>query len=336
MGNAETRPKGRHGCLWWLGRVIAGALALVLLVNLAGFIFETIASKSDMERYPPPGKRVDVGGYKLHLYCTGQRRDGVPTVVLEAGHGLGGAAWGLVQPQVAGFARVCSYDRAGYVWSDPGPLPRTSRQIAAELHALLSAAGEGGPYVLVGHSFGGHTVRLYADEHPSDVVGMVLVDVRLADVRDPVLKQEFEASGNLLSALMALGSRFGVPRLASKGLLSATGLARLPDYPIVLAMNVKHMGAADAESRVMAESDAQVRATGSLGDMPLIVLRHGVPGMWKSEQAERAFQQELAALASLSTNGQSIVAEQSGHLVMVDQPEAIVAAIRQVLQAPSP
>src|ERR1043166_103626 len=124
----------------------------------------------------PPGRLVDVGGWRLHLNCTGEAKPGAPTVILEAGVGDFSVEWSLVQPGVAGFARVCSYDRAGDGWSDLGPHPRTMHQIVYELHTLLERAGERPPYVLVGHSYGGWLVRLYQATYPAEVAGMVLVE----------------------------------------------------------------------------------------------------------------------------------------------------------------
>jgi len=117
---------------------------------------------------------VDLGGWRLHLNCTGQVSASQPTVILEAGAGDFSVGWSLVQPEVARFARVCSYDRAGLGWSDLGPRPRTLRQIVWELHTLLEKAGVRPPYVLVGHSYGGILARLYAFTYPSEVGGIVL------------------------------------------------------------------------------------------------------------------------------------------------------------------
>ena len=114
----------------------------------------------------------------MQLHCTGGGNDG-PTVVMDAGLGGGLLDWQIVQPRVARFARVCSYDRSGVGWSESGPKPRTSQRIVKELHALLKNAGARGPYVLVGHSFGGANVQLYAAEYPKEVAGMVLVDSAL-------------------------------------------------------------------------------------------------------------------------------------------------------------
>src|SRR5215216_1696212 len=121
----------------------------------------------------PVGRLVDVGGYRLHLACQGE---GSPTVVMEAAIGETGLLWSPVQPTVAQRTRACVYDRAGYGWSDPSPRPRTAAVMVEELHRLLGAAGVPGPYVLVGHSFGGLLVRLYAARYPQEVAGLVLVD----------------------------------------------------------------------------------------------------------------------------------------------------------------
>ena len=118
---------------------------------------------------------VDVGGYRLHINCTGE---GSPTVVIESGWGDMSATWGWVQPEVAKTTRVCTYDRAGMGWSESSPQPRTAREYAKELHTLLKKANEPGPYVLVGHSMGGFTVIVYAHDYPAEVSGLVLVDAQ--------------------------------------------------------------------------------------------------------------------------------------------------------------
>jgi pimeloyl-ACP methyl ester carboxylesterase len=122
---------------------------------------------------------VDMGGHRLHIDCVGQ---GSPTVILESGLGNMSADWANVQPEVAKTTRVCTYDRAGTGWSEPGPEPRDPQQIARELHTLLGNARIDGPYVLVGQSFGGLYVRMYAARFPQEVEGMVLVDASHPDM----------------------------------------------------------------------------------------------------------------------------------------------------------
>jgi len=131
---------------------------------------------SETPPYPPPGQLVDVGGWRLHLHCSGEARPSQPTVILEAGIGDFSVEWSLVQPKAAAFARVCSYDRAGDGWSELGPHPRTLRQVVYELHTLLGKAGVRRPYVLVGHSYGAWPVRLFASTYRAEVAGMVLVE----------------------------------------------------------------------------------------------------------------------------------------------------------------
>src|SRR3954447_21057168 len=152
------------------------SLALTVLLLLSGSIAARAQDATTPPPLPPPGRLFDIGGWRLHLNCTGEARTSQPAVILEAGAGDFSVDWSLVQPGVARFARVCSYDRAGSGWSELGPRPRTMTQIAYELHSLLGKAGERPPYVLVGHSFGGWLVRLYQLRYPADVAGVVLVD----------------------------------------------------------------------------------------------------------------------------------------------------------------
>src|SRR4051812_26628883 len=157
-----------------IGRTLIGLLGVTVVLGLLGAAYESVSEAADARAYPPPGQMVDVGGYRLHINCVGA---GSPTVVIEAGQGDSSVSWSSwVQPRVATTTRVCTYDRAGMGYSDPGPLPRTAERFAQELHTLLLRADEPGPYVLVGHSLGGLTVRIFAHEYPADVLGVVLVD----------------------------------------------------------------------------------------------------------------------------------------------------------------
>jgi pimeloyl-ACP methyl ester carboxylesterase len=159
--------------------LLIGSAVFVTLVVLAGLVLQEIGSARDARRFLPPGQMVDVGGHQLHICATGR---GSPTVVLDSGFPGSSLSWTYVQPEVTRFTRACSYDRAGLGWSDAGPMPRTTRQIVEELHALLRNAQVKGPYVLVGHSFGTFTVRLYASTYPDEVAGIVLLDpIQLSD-----------------------------------------------------------------------------------------------------------------------------------------------------------
>jgi pimeloyl-ACP methyl ester carboxylesterase len=167
----RTRPRRRLRS--WIRRGLLGLVIGLVALAVIGVIYQAFATEIYRRIYPPPGELVDVSGHSLHLNCVGE---GSPTVILESGSGANSTAWANIQPEAADNTRVCAYDRAGTGWSEPGPGPGDPQQIAGELHTLLGNAGIDGPYILVGHSFGGLYVRMYAYQYPNEVEGMVLVD----------------------------------------------------------------------------------------------------------------------------------------------------------------
>src|SRR6266850_2316063 len=156
---------------------LAGMLLLALIV--AGLSFEQSRRRQDRQRYPQVGQSVDIGGRTLNLYCSGEGR---PTIVFDTFSHQAGLSWIAVQAQAAKFVRACWYDRAGYGWSDPGPLPRTFKAVATDLHALLKAAHVPPPYVLVGSHDAASNIRVYNGLYSSEVAGMVLIDANDVDV----------------------------------------------------------------------------------------------------------------------------------------------------------
>lgn len=293
----------------------------------------------------PIGKLVDVNGHRLHLHCMGE---GSPTVVFEAGGASWSLDWHWVQTEVAKFTATCSYDRAGFGWSDPGPKPRTSEQIVQELHAALNRAGIKKPHVLVGASFGGHTVRLFAKHHPDEVAGIVLLDARHEAInsRMPAAWRQQETAGKRMYQLLLLASRLGVLNLLGKlmGEKAAPPIVRqLPPEirPVYLAVGFqsKYFDSNLDELAAAVESDKQLSATGSLGAVPLTVIRHGVPDLFarmpaeQARQAEQVWQELQAELSRLSSNSRLLVAERSGHGIQIDQPDIVVDAIRQIVEA---
>lgn len=144
---------------------------LAVIIAIVGLVVACRTPQKYLSQgYPPPGRLIDIGGRKLHLYCSGK---GTPTVVLMAGGGAFSIDWALVQPKVAQDTRVCSYDRAGLAWSDPGPADETVEQTISDLHILLNNGEEKGPYLLVGASVGGIYIQAYQREFPKEVAGLV-------------------------------------------------------------------------------------------------------------------------------------------------------------------
>jgi len=298
--------------MWrWTKRAVAALAALAVTGAGAGAAYQWIATRNDLATNPPPGRLVDVGGHRLHILCTGA---GSPAVVLETGLGGSSADWGFVQPEVAAFTRVCSYDRAGMGYSDPGPSPRTARRIAHELGSLLDRSGIDGPVVLVGASLGGLIVRVLASEQPQRVVGLVLVDASHEDQEmEPPRIAPFVPFLSTVGVLRALGMSLGPP--AGSLAPSVQAAARATSH-----RTAAYHAAAD-ELRHVRESAAEVKATRRPLAIPLVV----VTGGRGSDAAWRELQRDQIAL---SRNGCQIIAEQSGHVVAVGQPQAVVDAVR--------
>ena len=310
------KSKGR-GCLVWLSRITVS----IIVLSLLGYIYEPMAEAAAAKAYPPPGQMVDVGGYRLHINCTGE---GSPTVVIESGWGDMSASWGWVQPEVAKTTRVCTYDRAGMGWSESSPQPRTAREYAKELDTLLTKANEPGPYVLVGHSMGGFTVIVYAHDYPDEVSGLVLVDTQdLPTSNVATYRPAPKPGGTPIPALLA---RIGLVRLLGGPLGS---VENLPDGDkqayTALAVAPRSVQTFMDELKGMSEGGAQAKEVDSLGALPLIVLSRG-----KDQDAKHTAAQ--TDLLQLSTNSQQLVADQSGHPIHIDQPEAAVAAIVKMVE----
>jgi pimeloyl-ACP methyl ester carboxylesterase len=275
---------------------------------------------------PPPGRLVEVEGRRLHLLCLGQ---GSPTVVLDAGMSDAFAVWARVQPALAQTTRVCSYDRAGIGYSDPGPLPRTSLTIARELHALLGIAGESAPYVLVGHSFGGVNVRIFAAEHPGEVAGLVLVDASHEDQEQrfpPEVMRQTDAALRRLRQLAASAARGeATPPIVSY-------------MPRLVASRPAWYATLVEETQAWRASAADLRARDRSLRVPLVVVSAGRPApLGRSRETRREtrrlwdeMQEDLARLSPLGTR---VIARRSGHYVQRQEPRVVIDAIRQVVEA---
>jgi len=313
----------------WLRRIVIGLVSLTILLAAAGALYQSISSARDRRAHPMPGQLVDVGGYKMHLHCTGQ---GTPTVILDSGLGDSYTSWQKVQPQIAQFARVCSYDRAGLGYSDSSPRSRTSKDFAEELHTLLHTAGISGPLILVGHSMGGFDVRLYASLYRNEVAGMVLVDSSHPEQqkRFPAVLNDMDATWLREQEFFEFTMPFGIPRLL--GFCGNDAEIRAAEC------NFHGMREAVAELKAISTSAAQTAATGSLGDIPLVVLSRD-PNAPQPDLPEDlvkptsdAWQQMQEELAHLSTRSTHVVTKNSGHYIQLDRPEVVIEAVRNLVE----
>lgn len=324
-----TASRKRIGCLGWGLRILLTGMIVLMILLSVGYTSQLKTTAADFQQFPAPGQLVDVGGYRMHIFCQGE---GSPTVIVDSGLGDFSLSWSQVQPEVAQFSRICSYDRAGYGWSDPHPVSRTAQQIALELHTLLDKANIEGPYVMVGHSLGGAHVRMFASLYPQEVVGMVLVDAMHEDLqtRDPQRVQD-QQQLTAQWGVMKFMAQFGILRMMGKSAGEQSLPAHVKQLPadkqeayMILMSHPAFFETALGEWQVVDESCKQLRELGKLGDLPLVVLTAGnnLESVWQSLQDE---------LASLSTNSAHVIAEGSGHFIHLDRPDLVITAIQQVV-----
>jgi len=283
----------------------------------------TLAS-ADAQDHPPLGKLIDVGGYRVHLYCVGS---GSPAVVIVgAGYSFD---WALVQPDVSKFTQVCAYDHSGIAWSDPRPTDSCSLRVS-EVHSALKNAKISGPFVLVGHSLGALVARLYAAKYADEVAGMVIVD-----------HAAFLGSSALSSANSPRNAAPPPPTAPPKEPSNAPGGApdpnrdfeklpsadyqlhlwanSLPGYSKTMQRNVEMVPECSSDVEAALQNKAA-----PFSDKPLIVLRTDttIPG----------YEDLQKSLLALSTNSKEVLAENSGHHIMVDRPDLVISAIRDVVE----
>lgn len=324
---------------WWVrGLTGLGALALLGLAGGAGW--EWWQRRAAARDYPPPGRLVEVGGRRLQLDCRGT---GAPTVVLISGLDTGGSlAWSPVHDSLARTSRTCAYSRAGIMWSDPDPA-FTPKRVADDLAALLQAAGETGPFVLVGHSLGGPFSMLVAQHHPALVAGVVFVD---ASHPDQIAR--FEKVG--IPAELA-----GLSLYRRAAALSWTGITRfhmakaspMPgESPAVAQMRAVYtplsIRGAVAEMNALPQILREAGALRTLGARPLVVLTAGKPltaevrtALGITEAQADAQQREWRAMhdeeASWSTDVRHELVDDAGHYIQFDRPDRVIRAVEEVV-----
>jgi pimeloyl-ACP methyl ester carboxylesterase len=316
--------------------------AVLLVALLAGVLLEQVGQWRDRRSLPQIGRSVDIGGRNLNIYCSGE---GNPAVIFDSGNGDPGYVWADIQPKVARLTRACWFDRAGEGWSDPGPYPRTSAAMSAELHELLHRAGIPAPYVLVGHSLGGMNARVYNGLYPTEVAGAVLVDAAHGDeaTRAPAFMLGRSAPRRAWHSIWIggqLARMTGLLRLTRPAVPMPTDSAQRTRELMLRALRNRPAAVATQFDASTPESYAQAERAGSFADRPLIVLTRGKvdlpahPGAEDREWAayELVWQHEIQPkLTRLSSRGRQIIVAKSGHRIHEEAPEVVVDAIREVL-----
>jgi pimeloyl-ACP methyl ester carboxylesterase len=340
MNIANTHNQGasnRRGCLFQLGRGLLVLVVLLAACNLLGLIYQQAAEASDRQAYPPPGQLIDVGSYRLHIHCLGE---GQPTVILEAGTGGSSLDWSLVQPDAAATTRTCAYDRAGYGWSDSATSPRTSQQVAAELHTLLTNANIDGPYVLVGHSIGVIHTEAYLDAYPDEVAGLVMVDRPAAEYLttsslsdEEILATEGGSSPSMM-AMMRVLSTVGFIRATGFGLWPITSDLPTEVQPVYNASTFQTRFFASLGDE-WATYPTNLRYGAALPpvsrDLPVVVLIHAP--IENAGPNEAVFYEDRVAFAAHVPDARVVIAGGSNHFINTKRPDLVIQAIQDVVKA---
>lgn len=295
----------------WL---IYPVLTVLALASLGG-AYQTLGAAADAKAFPMPGQLIDVGGYSLHLNCTGE---GSPTVVLEPGAGEMSSNHALLSQALSTQTRVCAYDRAGRGWSEPADTVQDGTQIAADLHTLLHNANIPGPYVLAGHSFGGLYVETFAANYPDEVAGMVLIDATdraSAPLTGPAPARGGYDMTSRLTALVSILGRVGVARLYAP-LEDVNSLP--PRARDEVRANIADPGNLRSTADEYIQANASMEEAAALQNFsgkPLVVLTAGIGNDSKHEASQNA-------LANLSTNSVHKTIDSASHEALVVEPDA--------------
>jgi pimeloyl-ACP methyl ester carboxylesterase len=309
------------------------AAAAVACLVAGACVRERIAERADRRRFPPPGRIVEVGGRGMHLLIRGEAAG--PMVVIEQGLASPSLLWWPVQESAARFGRVCTYDRAGYLWSDSPAGPRSIEDRVADLHKLLSQCGVPPPYVLVGHSFGGLLVQAFARAFPTEVAGLVLVDSPDGPAMFRESSMRFLRQGLAIQGVFRVAAQVGLLRL-----LGTRVNPMLPEDPAGYALSVTpaQVTAVADDMRCLLNASPGMREplpAGFLGDRPVLVMTHGVAFPGPAAVLEEGWTEAQQRLKGLSTDSELVVAERCSHMIAFENPALVVEAIRRVQAAVS-
>lgn len=301
--------------------MLVGLLFLLLLLT----VLAPRGVRADDSGFVPPGKLVDVNGRIMHINCIGNKS---PSIILDSGAGGFSLEWENIQKKLSQYVRVCAYDRAGYGWSEMGLLPRTTKRIANELHTLLKNAGIHGPFILVGHSFGGFTAQYYARRFHDEIVGIVLIDssheeqvLRLPENGKDVVRRSLHQDRSNMVTRSVLNEHFPKENAAIAQQLMARWSSLLTWRE---------------EMANYALSSRQLRDIHNepLPEVPLVVLTRGKrvwPETEYGDAMEASWKELQDELIYLNHNATHVIAENSGHSIHLDEPDLVVDAIHDVL-----
>lgn len=327
--SAESTQKSRvQRVLVWCLRALVGLIVLLILLGVVGAVWQRSVEAKDRAAYPPPGELVNIGTHALHLHCTGE---GTPTVVLDTVSDGISSYWVYVRPGVAAATRVCTYDRSGFGWSEAGAEAADGATAAQELHALLTVAGEEGPYLLTGHSYGANIARLFWSLYSEEVAGIVLVDpgTLYLDARLPASMHEDQKTGEMIAAAGRWLSPVGLFRLSEMGLALTASLPEQQQAEFNAFFSAPdYWNALRKQNAAYPETSRQVAAILDMGDVPLLVLNASEP----AGRVRDAWNRVNGEVAALSTNGEVRNVDGATHVGLVTDPQMASVTTDAILE----
>lgn len=330
----DTKTK-KQKALRIIKNITIGLVSIILLLAIIGWIYERSAQNQALNEYPAPGKLVQVDENVLHILTMGNKR---PTVVVEAGLGSWSLSWNEVQKEISKYATVVTYDRAGLGWSEEGHTSRTGDQVITELNVLLKKTGHEGPYIFIGHSMGSLYTQLYANKYPDEVAGMILVDTRPPNFENefPEMKDNYANQAEQMKLFKFL-SNFGIVRLLSGGAIHPSYSEENKRINQAIGFQGVSFDAIRNEMLAMDEVDQEVLAIENQPDVPVTVISHGIPEDMSAmgltnDQVEQSWQMYQQQLADSFRISQLLIAEDSRHNIMLEQPEIIIESTKEMME----
>lgn len=295
---------------------VASLLLIIVLFSISMIAQAASQTSFQTNEQTYPGELIDIGSHRLHIHCVGE---GSPAIIIDSGIGGFSLEWSRIQNKLSNEFRVCSYDRAGYGWSDPGPTPRTTARISRELHVLLSEANVQGPYILVGHSFGGYNIRYFASEYPDLVAGMVFVD---ASHPEQFNTEEFKrikatTKASIRKMEPVVSKNFPVGKMFTAYQLMSSYKSKMT---VLNESELMDLSAA----QVMSHREQQAYS------FPVVIITRG-KRVWPHNEMGDRREQKWANLQNdledLSLDTKHFIAYKSGHIVHLDQPKLVTKTI---------